>query len=214
MCDKTFTRKYNLRRHLENAHFDEETDTSESNDGYENDHHTVMKKCKTESSQSEDTDTVEDSSSSVSESSDDESETDDSEMEDEDGTELEDNVVYRDWLEEAKETTDDMWRMKYEKYINEGMSEQQAKEKADMKILWAVKKNFFNRFKDFLFSYRHLKDDETFQDIVVDLEENIDRGIDIQKAVNKVLAKNQSKFDGLFEQIEDENIETAEESDD
>ena len=59
--------------------------------------------------------------------------------------------------------------MKYEKYTSEGMSEDQATEKVNMKTQWAIKRNFFARFKNFLASYLHLKDDETYQDIVWDL---------------------------------------------
>ena len=47
----------------------------------------------------------------------------------ESSSDLEDNIGYRGWLEDAKEANGEMWNKKYQKYINEGMSEDQAKEK-------------------------------------------------------------------------------------
>ena len=129
-------------------------------------------------------------------------------------SDLEDNPTYQDWLEAAKEDTEDIWKPKYEKYINEGMSEDQAREKANMKTLWAVKRNFFARFKDFLSSYVHLKDDDTYQEIIGDLEEKMDKGMDINKALNRVVSRYKSKFTGLFhEESEEEDMDEEEEDD-
>ena len=91
-------------------------------------------------------------------------------------------------------------KMKYDKYINEGMSENQAKEKANRKTLWAVKRHFFARMKDFLTSYLSLKDDDTYQEIVEDLQEKLEKGMDVNKAMSRVIPKYQTKFDGLFEE--------------
>ena len=101
--------------------------------------------------------------------------------------------------------------MKYDKYTNEGMSEDQATEKANMKIQWAVKRNFFNRFKDFLTSYLLLKDDEAYQDIVWDIEEKIEKGIDINKAINRIMAKHEAKFNTLFQADDEEYDEESSE---
>ena len=90
---------------------------------------------------------------------------DESEDEEQSSSDLEDNACYQDWLEEAKETIQDTWNVKYQKYINEGMTEDQAGEKANAKTLWAVKRNFFARFKYFLLNYLRLKDDDTYQEI-------------------------------------------------
>ena len=87
-----------------------------------------------------------------------ESADDDDEEDEQSSSDLEDNTTYQDWLAEAKEMTGDLWNMKYDKYTSEGMNEDQASEKANMKTQWAVKRNFFARFKDFLSSYLHLKE--------------------------------------------------------
>ena len=83
-----------------------------------------------------------------------------------------------------------------------------------MKTLWAVKRNFFTRFKDFLSSYVHLKDENTYQDIIGDLEEKMEKGVDINKALNRVVSRYKSKFTGLFhEETEEEDIGEEEEDD-
>ena len=125
---------------------------------------------------------------------------DNDDEDDQSSSDLKDNIAYQDWLAVAKETTGNLWNMKYDKYTSEGMSEDQATEKVNMKTQWAVKRNFFARFKDFLTSYLHLKDDEAYKD-VWDLEEKIEKGLDINKAVNRIMAKHEAKFNALFTRV-------------
>ena len=156
------------------------------------------------------------------ESSKDESEADSGEdksesesSEDESSSDLEDNPIFQDWLEEAKEATNDKRNEKYEKYIDEGMSEEEALEKAAIKIRWAVKRNFFARFKDFLTSYLHLRDNSTFQEVVGEIDGKVEKGMDVHKALSRVMPKYKIKFNGLFDLDEgDENAETDGEIDD
>ena len=136
-----------------------------------------------------------------------ESADDDDEEDEQSSSDLEDNTTYQDWLAEAKETTGDLWNMKYDKYTSEGMNEDQASEKANMKTQWAVKRNFFARFKDFLSSYLHLKDDEAYQDIVWDIEDKMEKGMDINKAINRITAKHETRFSALFYAVEDEEYD-------
>ena len=57
-----------------------------------------------------------------------ESADDDDEEDEQSSSALEDNR--RDWPAETKETTEDLLNMKYDKYTSEGMSEDEASEKA------------------------------------------------------------------------------------
>ena len=123
--------------------------------------------------------------------------------------EPEDNPAYLEWYDQAIAATEEMRNDKYEKYINEGMNEEAAKEKAHEKVLWAVKRNFFDNYSAFLWRNAYLEED--------------DRKIDVQKAVNRAMAKLKSKLDRLSqynESDEDEDeseekmAEEAEESDD
>ena len=216
-CDKSFGRRYNLRRHVENLHAEHKyasTEDDAEDSGPDCKRHkyedSETNSSETESSQSEDEDNEGSSSESETEVEDDDSaesetevEDDDSANEDETSSDLEDNVAYQDWMEEAMESTGEIRNEKYEKYVSEGMQEDQAKQKAHMKTLWAVKRIFFNTYKDFLSSYLHLKDNDTHREIVENLEEKVNNGMEVNKALDRVIPKHQAIFDGLFQDYGD-----------
>ena len=219
-CNRNFDRKYNLRRHVERVHAEEESVQEETVDDKLGNYEPVIKKrrkaeeSESESSQEEDNESeTKDEESSI--EGEFESETEDaessiegeseSEIEDETSSEIEDNIAYQDWVSEAVEATEEMWSEKYDKYINDGMNEDQAKEKANRKTRWAVKQHFFNSYKDFLSNHIHLKDNDTHEEILNELEEKMDRGADINKALSRVMLKHRVKFDVLFHPDEEEN---------
>ena len=195
-CDKRFERYYNLRRHVENVHVTDEEDGP--NVYYSS---PDCKKRRIEDSEIEDSvsESTQDEESDV----EDDNESGSSADEDDSSSGVEDNVTYQYWLEEAKEATNEMWSQKYDKYVNEGMSEDQAKEKANMKTLWAVKRIFFNKYKEFLSSYLYLENNDVHQALVEDLQEKLDKGTEVSKALSRVMPKHQMMFEGLFQQDED-----------
>lgn len=92
------------------------------------------------------------------------------------------------------------------------MDEETAKEKAHEKVLWAVKRNFFDNYSAFLWHNAYLEDDDIHIDILSDIAEKVqDKGMNVQKAVNRAVAKHKSKLDRLF-QYEDEQGEDESES--
>ena len=95
---------------------------------------------------------------------------------------------------------------KYEKYVGAGMSEQQAREKAYERTLWATKSNFFHTYEEFLEATVQLEEDDTHQEIIADIEEKMRRGLDTSKAVKRVLPKHKHHFESLFEyKLDDED---------
>ncbi len=103
-------------------------------------------------------------------------------QEDED---LEDNASFQDWARDAREATEEMQSEKYQKYIKEGTSEDQARDKAEMKTLWAVKKHFFDNYKGFLINYMSLRDNDAHGDVVCEIEHKMEKGVAVNKAVLK-----------------------------
>ena len=77
-----------------------------------------------------------------------ENENDGESSEDEVSSDLEDNLAYQEWYDQAMQATEEKRAEKYEKYINQGMDEDEAKEKAHEKTLWLVKHIFFWQLLD------------------------------------------------------------------
>ena len=127
---------------------------------------------------------------------------------------LEDNETYQAWYEEAIQATQEMRTEKFEKSISQGMDEDAAKEKAYIKTLWAVKNVFFKRYEEFLKPYIFLKDDDTHQDIIDDLEKKLNMGANAKTALRRVMVKHRTRFDGLFLQDDDTDDEDMEISED
>ena len=128
----------------------------------------------------------------------------------------EDNQAYQDWLEHAMTETAERRSEKYEKYISEGLTDEEAKEKAHFKLLWAVKRIFFDDYSNFLQQNIHLDEDETHQKIMSDLQSKIENGMNIKDAISRTLVKHIPKFEGLFNyqsESEDDQSESGEDED-
>ena len=172
ICGKSYTRKFDLKRHQRMYHVEGEEESTGSEREEERDE------------------------------SQEESESQDS------SHELEDNEVYRGWYDEAVKANEEARNQKYLKYIREGDSEDNAREKAYGKTLWAIKRDFFNDLETFLIQTVHLRDDDVFQEIVTDVDEKIEGGTELTKAIRRTLSKHKHQFESLFE------FEYSEESDD
>ena len=183
-CGRAFARRYDLGRHVELVHADDASEEELDSD---------------ETTKSED-----EKEKEVNE---------DDEVEEMDDVDLEDNPSYREWVDQAREETREMWNDKYEKYVNEGMSEELAKGKANRKTSWDVKRLFFNKYGDFLFHYFNLKDDETHQEIEYEVDKKVKNGVEIVKALKRVMPKHRVKFEGLFLHDGDESAEESSELD-
>ena len=85
------------------------------------------------------------------------------------------------------------------------------------KIVWAIKSKFFDTYSRFLEETVLLKEDETHQDILLDVQDKPEKGIYRYitfKAVKRVLPKH--KFESLFQYKEDadEDFERMEDTPD
>ena len=192
LCDRTYSRNHDLKRHIQLVHAEEKasSESDESSDKELSTPNPVLRAVLAKKNLQIESESDESSEVSESEEEDD----DDKEAE----VELEDNPVFQDWLDQAMEATDDMRKEKYEKYVNEGMSEEEAKERAHDKVIWTVKKNFFDQYAIYLWQTIHLEDDETNQGILVEVQEKMEKGVIDRKAIRKVLAKHKTYFDELF----------------
>ncbi len=143
--------------------------------------------------------------------SEEEEEEQEEEPEPSDQEDMEDNEVYRDWYEEAVQANQEPRNRKYQKYLEEDADDARARQKAYAKTLLAIKGHFFDYMETFLIQTVQLRDDDALQDIVADIDEKTEKGMDLNKAVKKVLPKHKHKFESLFEFDPEEEDEEEEE---
>ena len=195
LCDRTYSRKFDMKRHEQTAHREMETDEE-------------LNENESENGDSSDDETIKDEDSEMTESEGDE---------EKDNGDPEDNLAYQEWFKQALAATEEMRNEKYEKYISKGMSEAEAQENAHTKVLWAVKRIFFDHYFYFLRNNLYLEEDDANQEILSDIKERVEGGMDIRKAIQRVLARHGTKFDVLFqyqeEDEDEEEMEGTEESD-
>ena len=126
--------------------------------------------------------------------------------------EMSSDDLYRGWYDDAVEASQQSRTEKFEKYLKDDMSEDRAREKAYARTLWAIKNDFFDSFGTFLEHIQLIQKDQTYQDILSDIEEKVEEGMDVRKAVKRVLPKHKHKFESLFEfdpdLVEDDNTES------
>ena len=117
----------------------------------------------------------------------------------EDGSEMEDIEVYRDWYEEAIQANQEPRIQKYRKYVeDENLGDALAREKAYAKTLWPSKDTFLTLWRRFWFKLYDFLDDDTFQEIVTDIDEKMEKEWDLDIA-KRLLPKHKHKFESLFE---------------
>ena len=80
------------------------------------------------------------------------------------------------------------------KSTSNDMPEDRAREKAYARTVWAIKNDFFDSFGTFLEQILLIQKD-TYQDIFSDIEEKVEGGMDVRKAVKRVLPKHKHKFE-------------------
>jgi uncharacterized Zn-finger protein len=205
-CAKRFTRKQSLKRHENTIHTVEKRG--------EKDSEMSVSESEFDTSEPEASDTEMLSNESEERESGEESSGEEDEEEEMSSDEVEDNITYLEWFKQAKEATQEIWTDKYARYVKSGMTDDDAYDKANSKTMWAVKRFFFNRYKTFLFHTIQLKDDDTHQEILDDIVEKMDKGVDIRKALNRVVVNHKAKFESLLrEEDDEEQMESDEASD-
>ncbi len=155
--------------------------------------------------------TMDDNENERSEEEEEERKEEPSDQEDTEDKEMEDNEVYRDWYEDAVRANQEPRNRKYQKYLEEDADDARAREKAYAKTLWAIKGHFFDSLETFLIQTIQLRDDDAFQDIVADIDEKTEKGMDLNKAMKRVLPKHKHQFESLFEFDPEEEDEEEEE---
>ena len=183
-CGKTFNRKFNMNRHLQTFHKEEDNEDG-SNDEMENDRA--------------------DESSHASDRSSDEEDVQSEGSEIDQDARLEKNEVFRHWLDTARDEARQARTERVEKYLAQGMEEADAREKANWKTTPEIKTEFFDNYETHLWEYKTLEFNDVHRDILHTMEDRLTDGVDIHHAIKRAVAKHKPEFEGLFQELDEES---------
>ena len=184
-CGKTFARKFNMNRHLQTFH--KEEDEGENSEEMKN-------KSSDGSSDEEDVQSV------------------GSEADDLDAH-LEKNEVFQQWLDTAREASRQARTERFEKYLAQGMEEADAKEKAHWKTTPEIKSEFFDNYETHLWEYKTLEFNLVHRDILHTMDKRLTDGVNIHHAIKRAVAKHKPEFERLFQELDADSDEDPEEED-
>jgi hypothetical protein len=125
---------------------------------------------------------------------------------------VEDNDGYKHLWNLAESWSQDKFNKIYEQYINNGENEDDANEKAEERTRPYKEKNFFDIYRALLEVYWFpLLTNATHRAIVKQINDFRSKGLSLTSAVKRVLKKNRSVFEDLFE-TEESDYESEEDT--
>ena len=143
----------------------------------------------------------------------DEHNNDDIEMESDDSSEedITENYTFQCILEKAKEENEGKWKKVVDKYVENGMDEDEAKTKADKKMLESDKSVFKTKLTNFLLLVNGIRRNQLIKNILTEYDsyDNMSE----EKAMKKAVIKYMDHFDDLFEEESEEESDTETETD-
>ncbi|VDI72109.1 Hypothetical predicted protein [Mytilus galloprovincialis] len=112
---------------------------------------------------------------------------------------MDDNEGYKSLLHEAIDTAKDTWDTKYDKYVKEGMNEEDAIQRSNEKISHIVQRQFFKRYTELLKLIVPLDESKVHSDIVQQIQDIAENDTDYETQIRRILMKKRHQFDELFD---------------
>ncbi|CAG2213573.1 unnamed protein product [Mytilus edulis] len=112
---------------------------------------------------------------------------------------IDDNEGYKTLLHEAIDTAKDTWDTKYDKYVKEGMNEEDAIQRSNEKISHIVQRQFFKRYTELLKLIVPLDESKVHSDIVQQIQDIAENDTDYETQIRRILMKKRHQFDELFD---------------
>ena len=122
--------------------------------------------------------------------------------------------AYKQMLRCAKGRFKKDWEEKYDEYIERGMTEKEAKRKADAKLENRNVKEFMLNYKTIIRYLLKLKGGHLHQEVIKKVEELLERGYNDEKAIQMAVKVFQHNLEGYLETINFDDDDDTSESDD
>ena len=138
----------------------------------------------------------------------------DTDMESDDSSDedITENYTFQCILEKAKEENEGKWKKIADKYIDDGMDEDEAKNKADKKMVDEDKSVFKTKLTHFMLLVNGIRRNQLIKNILTEYDSY--NNMSEKKAMKKAITKYIDHFDDLFEEdSEDEESDTETDSD-
>ncbi len=215
-CSNTFTRKFNLKRHLNTKHAlvsnqkltvdesDTESDSAKMSglDCYNcgalyRDQEKLTEhihKCNDDKMKDDFDNDIGD---------------DDDETDDEDDDE--DETVWQQMVDEVYDTHDEAYQSKIQMYEESGMAENDAEIKASDDMHAIYRKTIMSSYKRLLIYMNDMENSAYHKRIMKDIDRFENRGLTYHKAVKVALKKNKHVFDQILNQFEPDSDDSSEE---
>ena len=130
---------------------------------------------------------------------------------DAENNEKEDNVVFSQMAEKAREYTADEWQKKYDKYLKQNMPEKKANSKADEKRRGETYQQFRKLYEHFLHDLYGLQEDATHNHVIEDIDEFQGEKYGLKKSIKMALNKNRHLLESYLDSSDEEDDEEEEE---
>ena len=127
------------------------------------------------------------------------------------------NEVFTALFERAQEIHESEWRRKYDKYVNQNMSEEDAKESADKKMMPKYITEVLERYTLLIQHIYDLRGGPVHQNVIKNVEKFMDRDMNEAMAIKVAVKKNRPLIESLLDTItpdDETEDEIQDESDD
>jgi hypothetical protein len=122
---------------------------------------------------------------------------------DDDDVDIEDNDAYQDMYSNALNQNDSTWEKKANKYVEDGMTEKDARLQADEDIREFVRRDFFKIYTKALEQELSLNNSLVHREIMSKIKDLVDDNVSTPKAIRKTMKSYKDDFDVLFDQEND-----------
>jgi len=124
------------------------------------------------------------------------------------------DVAFTKFAELAREANEDKWESKVDKYVNDGLTEEEARLKADRKLKVEDLDQLMSKYGIFLRYELQLRGGKLHSKVMKLVEELVDDGMDYTKAIKIAIRKYKHMLENYIDEVIEDDSGDEEENDD